>query len=237
MSEQVPVNASPAKGTVSRRVRLVVPIVLMVLSAAGIGTTVGVGLHGGASSTPAPGYYQGGGQRPAGRGSGVPAANPSDRPSGYPTAGRPSDRPSGADPSALPSGGFAGRGGTGRPGAGAPSNRPGGGFQGVERPAGTFPGAANRPAARPALSGLDIGLIVGCGVIFLGSLAFLVVELVRRQKSKTAGQPAQPVGPAPDQSGQWTAPAGSNPDTPTDNPSSPDGPDDQSPAAPDPGRV
>ena len=195
MSEQVPTSDAPATASHAHRIRLVVPIIVMVVSALGIGATLFAAYQG--SGAPPSGYVPGAGARPGGR--------PTDFPSGGPTA-IPSDAPT-----ATPSPGT--NPGSGRqPGAGVPSDRPtggiAGGFPGGQRPGGTFTG--NRPTivTQQGMTGWQIGVVAGCSGIFVGALVFLMIELASRQRSKTASQTttAPPPQPAPPQPDQWPSP-------------------------------
>lgn len=174
---------SPQSGSGSRSfLAILLPIILMVLSLAGIGATLLVANHQ-ASAAPSQGsgqfpggngqFGQNGGQRPSGFPSGV---RPSDFPSGYPSGGNfASGYPSGgrARPSGFPTDGS------------MPSGFPtGGNFQGGGFPGGN--GGYQRNGQPPSqgmhLSGLEIGLISALGVIFVGSAVFLVIGLAGRRK-------------------------------------------------------
>jgi len=153
----------------------------MVLSLGGIGATLLYANHQAAPVQGAggfPGQYNG--QRP----SGFPSSGRV-RPSGFPSGGFPTNGnfPSGFPtdgtmPSGFPSGGnFPGNGQR------QPGQRPSGGN-------GTFQRYGQPPATGMHLSGLEIGLIAGCGVVFVGSAVFLALGLVNRRK--TTAVPSQP---------------------------------------------
>jgi len=170
----------------------------MVLSIGGIGTTLLVANHQ-AAAAPAQGsgQFPGGfnGQRPSGFPSGIrPSGFPSggNFPSGYPSGGRmrPSDFPSGGTmPSGFPTGGnFGNGGGNNGNGQRQPGQRPTGG-------SGTLQRYGQPPApAGMHLTGLEIGLTTGLGVIFVGSAVFLVIGLMNRRKTVPAAA-AAPVTP------------------------------------------
>jgi len=174
----------------------------MVLSLGGIGATLLVANHQAAAAAPAPGsgrmpggnpgnpgqrpsgYPSSGRVRPSNFPSGFPSNFPSGFPSGFPTDGtRPSGFPSvGNFPNGFPSGGGFGGGNGG--GQRQPGQRPSGG--------GTFQRNGQPPApAGMHLTGPEIGLVTGLGVIFVGSAVFLVIGLVNRRKPTTA-VPAPP---------------------------------------------
>jgi len=168
---QLELSRQPGSGS-RRLLAILLPIILMVLSLGGIGGVLLYANHQ-AATAPAqrfPGQYNG--QRPSGFPSGARV-----RPSGAPSGGYPSGFPSGGgfNPSDFPSGGGFN-----------PSDFPSGG----NFPGGNFPGGnngafqRNRQAPAPGmhLSGLEIGLISGLGVIFVGSAVFLAVGLVNRRK-------------------------------------------------------
>jgi len=174
------------------RLAVLLPIILMVLSLCGVGATLLYANHQ-AAAAPAQGSgrFPGGytGQRPSGFPSGMrPSGFPSggNFPSGYPSGGRtrPSGFPSGGTmPSGYPSGGYGNGGGFG--GAnGQPGQRPTGGNGNFQRP-----GQPPAPTGMH-LTGLEIGLIAGCGVIFVGSAVFLAIALVNRRKPQPSVTPA-----------------------------------------------
>jgi len=147
----------------------------MVLSLGGVGATLLYANHQ-ANTTQSAGRFPGqnGGQRPSVFPSGGrvrPSGFPTDgtMPSGFPTdgtmaSGFPTD---GTMPSGFPTGGnFPGYG------QGQQGQRPGG--------SGTY--QRNPQTRGMQLSGLEIGLISGCGVVFVGSAVFLAIGLVNRRK-------------------------------------------------------
>ena len=148
---------------------IVLPIVLMVVGALGIGGTL-LYAHQQAVAAPIPGGGAGrmpGGGRPSGFPTDgyTPGAYPSGRytPGAYPTDGRtPRMRPSD-----FPTGVGQGQGG------GNGGMRPNGG-----------PGGRN---ASMRLNGWEIGLIAGFGVVFVGGATLLALALVKRRKPGAAG--------------------------------------------------
>jgi len=126
---------------------IIVPIVLMVLSALGIGGTL-LYAHSQASAV-----YPGAG---AGR-------TPGQWPSGFPTDFTPGQRPSG-----FPTGNY------------TPGQRPSG-FPTDFTP-GQRSGPANRAVRPMTLTGLEIGGLVACGIVFLGSTGLLIWTLVTRRR-------------------------------------------------------
>ena len=144
---------------------IVLPIVLMVVGALGIGGTL-LYAHQQAMAAPMPGGGAGrfpGGSRPSGfpTGAFTPGAFPTDgyTPGAYPTDGRtPRVRPSD-----FPTGNGQGRGG------GNGGMRPNGGYGGRN--------------ASMRLNGWEIGVIAGCGVLFAGGATWLALALVKRRKS------------------------------------------------------
>ena len=127
----------------------------MVLSLGGVGATLLYANHQ-ANTTQSAGRFPGqnGGQRPS-----VFPSGGRVRPSGFPTDG--------TMPSGFPTGGnFPGYG------QGQQGQRPGG--------SGTY--QRNPQTRGMQLSGLEIGLISGCGVVFVGSAVFLAIGLVNRRK-------------------------------------------------------
>jgi len=158
----------------------------MVLSLGGIGATLAWANHQSASVTQGAGRFPGQyGQRPSGFPTGGRV-----RPSGFPTDGTmPSGFPTdGTMPSGFPTdgnvpSGFPSRGSFPGNGQRQPGQRPAGG-------GGVFQGNGARPGMH--LTGVEIGLISGLGVVFVGSGVFLVVALVNRRKTPaTAGVPTQ----------------------------------------------
>jgi len=183
----------------------------MVLSLGGIGATLLYANHQAAAApSQGSGRFPGGfnGQLPSGFPSGVrPSDFPSggNFPSGYPSGGRvrPSGYPSGGTmPSGFPSGGYGNGGGNGGGFGGAngqPGQRPNGGN-------GNFQRNGQPPApAGMHLTGLEIGLVTGLGVIFVGSAVFLVIALVNRRKPAPVAVHAAPASNTPSPQGDATA--------------------------------
>jgi len=147
------------------------PIVLMVVAAAGIGGTLAYASHQASVA------HQGGGMGrfPGGaRPSGFPTDwTPGQWPSGFPTDGyTPGQVPSGFPtdgntprqrPSDFPSGNY------------TPGQRPGGG-QG-----GNFPGGRQPSQASMTLTPWEIGALAACGVVFVGGAVLLVLTLLGRR--------------------------------------------------------
>ena len=189
------VTPTPAPKSRSMWLFIVLPVVLMVLSLGGIGATLLYAHHEATvAPTPGSGRFPGGtytGTRPTN------FPNGGNFPSGFPTDGNRSNFPTDM-PSGMPTGGFGGNGGTPGTFQRPTGTRPSGGY-------GNFPGAqANTSNGTMKLSGLQIGLIVGCGVIFVGSAVFLGLSLAGRKKTAAA---SAPVGSAPNwQSEQATDP-------------------------------
>jgi len=162
----------------------------MVLSLGGVGATLLYANHQATTAQSAgrfPGQYNG--QRPSSFPSGGrvrPSGFPTDgtMPSGFPTDGTmPSGFPTdGTMPSAFPTGGNFPGNGQGQQGQPGQQGRPGGS------------GIYQRSPRGMQLSGLEIGLISGCGVVFVGSAVFLAIGLVNRRKTTPAAVPAQPSG-------------------------------------------
>ena len=187
----------------------------MVLSLGGIAATLIYAHH---EATVAP--SSGSGRFPGGTYTGTRPTNFPNRssyPSGFPTGGNypsgfPTDGsyPSGFPtdmPSGMPTGGNGGGTGAGNGNfQRTPGQRPTGGNFGNF---GNFPGTqANATNGAMKLSGLQIGLIVGCGVIFVGSAVFLIMSVLGRPKTSGTPTPVVPVGGAPGwQPPQTSAPA------------------------------
>ena len=181
-SSSVPANpdssqpgSSPRPGSGSRSLLVILlPIILMVLSLGGVGATLLYANHQAAPQGAGgfPGQYNG--QRPSGFPSGGRA-----RPSGFPTDGTmPSGFPTdGTMPSGFPTGGNFPGGGQRLPG-----QRPAGGN-------GTYQRYGQPPGMH--LNGLEVGVISGCGVIFVGSAVFLAIGLVNRRKPTAVAVPPQ----------------------------------------------
>ena len=157
--------ATPAKPSI---LLLVLPIVLMVLAAFGIGGTL-LYAHNQAVAQ-APG--SGAGRYPGGmRPSDFPTGNftPGQRPSGFPSGNyTPGERPSG-----FPTGNY------------TPGQRPGGGQGGPN-----YPGGYGRQGASMRLNGWQIGVVAACGVVFVSGAALLTLTLVKRRKSVTTATAA-----------------------------------------------
>ena len=149
----------------------VLPIVLMVVGALGIGGTL-LYAHQQAVAAPMQGRFPGG-VRPSGfpTGAFTPGAMPTNgyTPGDYPTDGRtPRVRPSD-----FPTGNGQGRGGNGQ--------RPNGGPGGIN-----YPGGNGGYQASMRLNGWEIGVISACGVVFASGAALLVWTLIRRRKAGAA---------------------------------------------------
>ncbi|MCL2482403.1 MAG: PT domain-containing protein [Propionibacteriaceae bacterium] len=214
----------PAGGTQTRHllswpVPLIVSIVVMVLSLGGVAATVAYAANSGHAATPV-----GGGQRPGGGYTGVrpsgfptgerPSGYPSGRPTNYPS-GRPTDYPSGM-PTDFPTDGSGGRYPGGVPtdmptdgslsgggygyGNGGQGGMPNGSFQGGNRPGGFY---TNSGPAKATWKAWETGVVAGCGVLFLASLAWLIVSVRKHGKTVRTGHPGQL--PPPESAGQGFA--------------------------------
>jgi len=147
--------------------------------------------------------------RPNGYGSGRPTNFPSGRPTDYPTDGSggqypggvptdvptdfPTDVPSGQSTDGSQGGGGYG-GGYGGYGNGGQGGMPNGGFQGGNRPGGLYTTAP----VKATWQAWETGVVAGCGVLFLASLAWLIVSARKHGKTVRAGRPGQLPLPAPD---------------------------------------